>query len=246
MKYILSLFFLFFVVEASAQRMPFFGSLRQPTELTKFYGGFGAGISYSMDNTSIVILENQIECCKFETGATRVLSVNAAAEYWVHSQWSVGGNFGLSQYNVSMSKASDPVPRREKPPLITEYNGTIQAYSIALQPQSKYRFVGTNFSVGGAILCAIPFSNSATLTERDISDNSGNQPLFSEQTLNGFSYKIQPIVIEPSVFIGYDHALTNGTYLQTTVHSGYRPSLINNYDYTSVFFKLQCNYLFGL
>ena len=229
-----------------AQRLPFYGSLREPSSLSKLFGGVSAGMSYSFDNTSISILENQLLCCKFERGATTVLSVGGSAEYWLSPQWSFGGTVGLSQLMTSLSQEADPIPRRDKSPFITEYTGSISSIALAVQTHSKYRFSGTNFSVGGAVALAVPFSSTSKLVERDVSENSGSNPLFSEKTLVGFNHTYQTFIIEPSLFVGYDYAIKNGTYLQTTFHTGYRPTVLKNQEYTSLFFRLNCAYLFAL
>jgi len=233
-------------VDVFAQRLPFYGSLREPSSFTKLFGGVSAAVSYSIDNTSIPILENQLLCCKFERGATTVLSVGVSAEYWLSPHWSFGGNVGLSQMMTSLSQEADPIQRRDKSPLVTEYIGSISSFAITAQSQSKYRFSGTNFSMGGAVALAIPFAQSTKLIERDVSENVGSNPLFSEQTLVGFNQTYQSLIIEPSLFIGYDFAIKNGSYIQTTFHSGYRPSVLKNQDYTSLFFRLNCAYLFAL
>ncbi len=233
-------------VDAFAQRLPFYGSLREPSSYTKLFGGVSAAVSYSIDNTAIPILENQLLCCKFERGATTVLSVGGSAEYWLSPQWSFGSTVGLSQMMTSLSQEADPIPRRDKSPLVTEYNGSISSFAITAQSQSKYRFYGTNFSVGGAVAVAVPFAQSTKLIERDVSENAGSNPLFSEKTLVGFNQTYQSLILEPSVFVGYDFAIKNGNYLQTTFHSGYRPSVLKNQDYSSLFFRLNCAYLFAL
>lgn len=233
-------------VDVLAQRQPFFGSLREPSSFTKLFGGVSAAVSYSLDNTSIPILENQLLCCKFERGATTVLSVGGSAEYWLSPHWSFGGTVGLSRFMTSLSQEADPIPRRDRSPLVTEYIGNISSFSLATQAYSKYRFFGTNYSLGASVSLAIPFTQSTKLIEQDISEDVGSNPLFSEKTLLGFNQAYQSLIIEPSLFVGYDYAIKNGSYLQTTFHAGYRPTVLKNQEYTSLFFRLNCAYLFAL
>lgn len=245
MKYLLFLWLLC-SIDVFAQRLPFYSSLREPTSFSKLFGGISAGLSYSMDNTSLSLLENQLMCCKFENGATTVLSVGGTAEYWLSPQWSFGGTIGLSRMMTSFSKEADPIPRRDISPLITEYTGTINSFAIALQTNAKYRLVGTNFSLGGAVSLSVPIASTSKLVEQDISENAGSNPLFAEKTLLGFTQNYQAFIVEPSFFVGYDNAIKNGTYLQTTFHAGYRPTVLKNQEYTSLFFRLNCAYLFTL
>jgi|GEM_PF-3221414 len=246
MRLILVLLFLSCCLEVSAQHLPFYGSLREPSNLSNLYFGASISGSISFDNTSIPILEKQIECCRFEKGSTKQFSVGASTEYWLEPQWTIGGTVGFISQSTVVSKESLPIPRREKPPLVTEYTGTIQSTVLFVQPQTKYRISGTNLSVGTAFSVGVPFSPTSTLTENDVSEQISGNPLFTEKTLLGFDQSLQSILLEPSILIGYDFPIRNGQYLSSTTHIGYRPYLLKNQDFTSISLRLQISYLFGI
>ncbi len=228
----ISLVFLITTITLQSQGFDWQYSSRLPFRYPYLFAGLSGGFDYEMHETSLILAENNYDCCQFSDGSGFGTAIGLKSEFWLKGIWAV--NVHLSYLT---RRADFTAPGYSVPFTVFDRQGKIIGHDtasfvnemqsslsyITLELGGKRRLFGTHLFAGASFEAGYLVTQKYTQTERVVSPsyfkyNDGSQ----QRILRSYTIgNIRNFIFTPKLLLGYDIPLGLGLYTTPYVSVGF-------------------------
>lgn len=194
-------------------------SARLPQDYPRLFAGLKSQYSLSSHFGEFHLIEELIQCCKFETGTGIDFSLGFIIEYWIDDSKSIGGN--ISFHSIKADFSSQKSFPKVNYNLVTDYKVNSNINYVDFNFSLKNRILESFFFCTSSIDFSILLSSKMKFSElKNPITPSSDQFKDRIDIQNGRVEDLRSILITPSIGFGYDFGIMKDIYLSSQVSFG--------------------------
>lgn len=200
-------------VSARAQGYGWQYSARMPFGYSRLFGGVEISVGQALHTGELGILDGVLPCASYSGGKGLRMRLAAKGEMWLENGvTAVFGSFGFEQIPAEFTSLSELYPRRNLPPLQTEFVYSAQTSYASLEVGAKQRLFATRLHVLGSVSMGILVSKTAEQLERIVSpsDERFRDGSSSSVVSASGAQDISSLFLGVRAGLGYDIPLMKG------------------------------------
>lgn len=189
---------------------------RLPSNYPVIFVGINAEYGIIFHDGNFNFLENDIPCCRFNSGNGYNSNIGISLEYWYSGNVSLLLSASVINSSGSFSTNSSDTIRGGSMRTAFDFESSVSY--LAISPGIKYRLLSSKLYAAFDLKMMVKYTSNGEHSERRISNNV---PFNSRVIANGKIDELATFLISPQLRLGYDIPLFRSIYISPYVSASY-------------------------